>query len=316
MTVLHRAMSAGASLVGGNRLSILIYHQVLPEPDPMRAGEPDARTFRWHMALISRYFRPMSLDEAARQLREGCLPPRAVAVTFDDGYLNNLEVAQPILAEFKVPATVFVATAFSNGGNMWNDRIIDLLGNPGLSRISLDSLDLRARDLGDVDNRLSVARELLPRLKYLDFRKREVAVDTLYQENNAPEAPRKMMSHQEVAKLQRLGVSIGAHTVNHPILRSLSPAEQRLEIEGSKRVLESVTGAAINSFAYPNGRRGDDYDDLSVQLVREAGFEQAVSTTWGVSTQATSNFELRRSTPWDSNGLRFHLRMLRNIVRP
>lgn len=316
MNPLHAALALANTLVGANRLSILIYHEVLDKADPMRPDTPDAHAFRWQMRLLRRYFRPLPLAEAVSRLRNGELPARSVCVTFDDGYRNNLEVATPILREFDVPATVFVATAFSGGRNMWNDRIIDLAADPFLTRINLDSLGRPAVDITGLRDRLRLVNELLPALKYRDYREREAAVDALYRDNGATEAASRMLTHHDIIRLSRSGVAIGAHTVDHPILKSLAPAEQRRQIESSKHTLENLTGRAVSSFAYPNGKPGTDYDEVAVQMVAEAGFTEAVSTSWGVSTPQTSGLQLNRFTPWDRDPLRFHLRMLRCIARP
>ncbi|MGB1141154.1 MAG: polysaccharide deacetylase family protein [Halioglobus sp.] len=314
MNPLHTAIKLANTVGSANRLSILIYHEVPLSNDPMRPDTPDADTFRWQMRLLRQHFRPLALHEAVRRLQDGDLPPRSVCVTFDDGYRNNLEVATPILREFDIPATIFIATAFSDGRNMWNDRIIDLAGDPFLTRINLECLGLPPRDLASQQDRLGLVSELLPALKYRDYREREALVDALYRENSAEEAAPRMMSHQELIQLSRSGVTLGAHTVDHPILKALAPAEQRRQIESSKHALENLTGKAVTSFAYPNGKPGKDYDEVAMQMAQEAGFTEAVSTNWGISTPTTNRFQLNRFTPWDKNPLRFHLRLLRTVV--
>ena len=102
-------------------VSILTYHQVLPEFDYMRPREPTVSDFEWQMELLAKYFNPISLSDALTALEYGELPERAVCVTFDDGYANNEELAMPILTRLGIPATVFVSTNFLNGGRMWND---------------------------------------------------------------------------------------------------------------------------------------------------------------------------------------------------
>jgi len=117
-----------------------------------------------------------------------------------------------------------------------------------------------------------------------------------------------------VCELREMGMQVGAHTVSHPILRTLPREEARREIEVSKQVLEGLLGANVDLFAYPNGKPGEDYGPESVELVREAGFKAAVSTQWGVSTQRTDVFQLRRFTPWDRQGWRFGFRLWRNVA--
>ena len=240
MSLLHSMMTRAGKLLSKNKLSVLIYHQVVSEPDPMRPGDPDATLFRWQMKLLRDHFNPLPLARAVDLLEIGKLPANSVCVTFDDGYLNNLEVAQPILEEFAVPATVFVATAFSSGSNMWNDRLIDLLGRPDAATIKLDALETERVTLGDWKGRRALADTIIPILKYKDYREREKLLDQLYLDNAATEADRKMMSHDDVIELAKKGVDIGAHTVDHPILKSLPSSEQSLQIAGSKKALEDL----------------------------------------------------------------------------
>ena len=125
MTALGRGLPHLLRTAGKQRLSILIYHRVLQSPDPLRPGEPIVDEFRQRMNLLRRYFNPLPLVEAIDRLQAGELPERAVCVTFDDGYADNESVALPILKKSGIPATVFVATGFLNGGQMWNDTVIE-----------------------------------------------------------------------------------------------------------------------------------------------------------------------------------------------
>ena len=312
---LHWSLRQAGKLVGKNKLTILIYHQVLETADPMRPSEPDADTFRWQMQIIRNYFNPMPLDVAVKHLQRGDLPANTVCVTFDDGYLNNLEIAQPILQEFHIPATVYIATAFSNCNNMWNDRIIDLIGDRTRTSLSLNAIGMSCVEVSDWESRRSLASRLLATLKYQDFRARSQLVDALYRENGSAESPKKMMTCDEIVELAHRGVDIGAHTVDHPILKSLEIEEQRQQIFDSKLGLEQLINKPVTGFAYPNGLPGTDYDSSAVELVKAAGFEYAVSTTWGISTKSTSTYELNRSTPWDTQPGRFHLRLIKQMLR-
>src|SRR4051812_1100444 len=107
------------------RISILIYHRINQEPDPLVSGGVCAHEFSWHMGVLSRWFKVLPLMEAVARLRNGTLPVRTACVTFDDGYADNVSIALPILLRHGVPATFFLATAFINGGRMWNDTVIE-----------------------------------------------------------------------------------------------------------------------------------------------------------------------------------------------
>lgn len=307
---MHSLLQMAGKMLGRNKLSILIYHQVLAEHDPMRPSEPTAEVFDWQMRLLRDYFTPLSLDEALQRLQNDSLPSNAVCVTFDDGYLNNLTVAQPILAKYDIPATVYVATGFSGGSNMWNDRVIYLFADKNRQQLQLQGKKV---ELGDWRQRRQLAQQWLMKLKYLPVAARLVEVDNLYLENEAAEQAALMMGPKEIKQLARTGVSVGAHTINHPILKVLPEAEQQTEILQSKLKLEQWTEQAVNHFAYPNGVFGRDFDDAAVKIVQQAGFSTAVATDWGVSTGHNSPFKLRRFTPWDATALKFHARLINNM---
>lgn len=113
--------------------------------------------------------------------------------------------------------------------------------------------------------------------------------------------------------MRKAGMSIGAHTVSHPILARLTDDAARQEIGDSRRFLEELLGERIGLFAYPNGKPGEDYSPQTVAIVRGLGFDAAVSTEWGCSRLGDDAFQIRRFTPWDRPRLRFGVRMLRNL---
>jgi len=307
----HNILSTVNRLFSKNKLSILIYHQVLEKFDNMRPYEVTADVFDWHMSLISRYFTPISLYDAANQLKTNSLPQNAICVTFDDGYLNNLTVAQPILAKYQIPATVYVATAFTEGEDMWNDRVLDLFSTPDVVSLVLEG---KTVTLGDWNNRITIAEQQLMRLKYMPIAERLAGVKALYDDNNMPNSTRRMMNAEQVKQLSDSGVEIGGHTVNHPILKVLSSEQQFDEISRCKQQLEDWTGKPVNHFAYPNGSYGKDLTDETVELVKKARYKTAVVTDWGTSCLDDDLFRLKRFTPWDRSPLKFHARLVRSRV--
>ncbi|MEO3879539.1 polysaccharide deacetylase family protein [Rheinheimera fenheensis] len=309
--MLHSAIKLAGKVVGANKLSILIYHQVLDTADPMRPSEPTAEVFDWQMRLLRDYFTPLSLDQALTHLQHNTLPANAVCVTFDDGYLNNLTVAQPILAKYGIPATVYIATGFSEGQNMWNDRVIHLFADTSRSALQLDDTVV---SLSDWQDRRSKAQQWLKSLKYLPFEQRLAKVNQYYAQNHATEQAPLMMNPAQLQQLAASGVTLGAHTVHHPILKVLPAGQQQAEISQSKQQLEQWLGQGVRHFAYPNGGQGTDFDDTAVQLVEQAGFASAVVTNWGVSDKHTPPYLLKRFTPWDKTPLAFHLRLIKNML--
>lgn len=310
----HTLLGAVNRLVSRNKLHIFIYHQVLEKPDQLRPAEPTVEKFDWQMALVRRYFTPLSLSEGVERLKAGTLPPNAVCVTFDDGYLNNLTLAQPVLQKYAIPATVYVATAFSDGHNMWNDRVLHLFSQPSGSQLVL-SEGAQPITISEGDERREQAYSLLGKLKYLEPTLRLNEVDKLYALNpDIQEQNTLMMSPSQIKELSNLGVDIGAHTQNHPILKVLKNEQQHEEISNSKNLLEQWTGKQVRHFAYPNGVWQKDLDQHTVDIVEQLGFESAVITNWGVGLKDTSQFLLPRFTPWDESEMKFLLRIIKNSL--
>lgn len=312
-------LRTGARLVspGGRRgsLLVLIYHRVLPAPDPLLNDEPDARRFAAQMDLVSALFRVVPLSEAVERLAAGTLPPRALSITFDDGYANNLEIAAPILAARGLTATFFVSTRFIDGGAMWNDIVIDALRDAP-QELDLGDLGLGRLHLTDIDARRAAVDGILPRLKYLALPERlRLAEGIAARAGVRPPLRQPMMTVGELRKLASLGMEIGAHCVTHPILARLPVEEARREIEESKAQLEATVRAPVRVFAYPNGRPGTDYTAEHVALAREAGFGAAVSTAWGAATRATDRYQIPRVAPWDRSAARYALRMLHGFMQ-
>jgi peptidoglycan/xylan/chitin deacetylase (PgdA/CDA1 family) len=308
--MLGAILSSAGILLGAGKLSVLVYHRVLDAPDPLRPGEPTVEQFEWQVGLIARRFNPLPLGEAVTRLYDGALPPNAVAVTFDDGYRSTLAKALPVLRRHNVPATVFVATEFSNGTNMWNDRLTHLFGDPSRESLLIDG---KVVSLGTWAGRRQVLERMLSSLKYRRPEERTRSIDKLYDDNRIAEEAPLMMSRKDLQEAARGGLAIGGHTVSHPILAELPRERQLLEIAENRKTLESWIQEPVKLFAYPNGKYGRDFDDTSVDVVREVGYEAAVTTDWGVSTCRTSPWRLHRFTPWDRTPHRFHARLLMNL---
>ena len=183
------------------RLSILIYHRVLAEPDALLPGVPDAATFRWHMRFLRRHLNPLPLDEAVQRLRAGSLPSRAVCVTFDDGYADNATVALPVLREEGVPATFFIATAYLNGGRMFNDTVMETVRRLPTKTVDLTPEGIGIREIRTDADRVALARELILGIKYLEFDERQERAEALAQRLGLKLPDDLMMSDAQVRQL-------------------------------------------------------------------------------------------------------------------
>ncbi|MCB1966067.1 MAG: polysaccharide deacetylase family protein [Candidatus Accumulibacter sp.] len=124
-----------------------------------------------------------------------------------------------------------------------------------------------------------------------------------------------MLTSEQVKMMRRAGMSIGAHTVTHPIIGRLGPDEVRAEIVGSKEFLESLLQERVGLFAYPNGQPTLDYRREDAEAIRSLGFDAAVTTASGVADADSDLMQLPRFTPWERTRLRFGVRLFRNILQ-
>ncbi len=298
------------------RLSTFIFHRVLQQADPLLPDEPDAERFDRIISFIARYFQVLPLVDAALRLAAGRLPAAAACITFDDGYADNLTVAAPILRRHGVTGTFFIASGFTDGGRMWNDTVIETVRLMATGEIDARDLGLDVYAISDNASRIRAYNDMLSKLKYLNFPIRAERVDELARRAGLPRYCDLMMTRRQVVELQHLGMDIGAHTVQHPILRVVDAATAASEIGDGRDELASWLGRPPEVFAYPNGRPGADYTERDVALVRRAGFRCAVSTARGAAVRTTDPYQLPRFTPWDRTLPRFALRCADTLLRP
>lgn len=313
------AMRLGGSVLSGYgrsaKLLILTYHRVLPEDDALLAGTVDAATFEWQMSLLAERFNVLPLTEAATRLRVGGLPSRAVSVTFDDGYADNVSVALPILQRYGLTATFFIATGFLDGGRMWNDTVIESVRRAHGDDFDLHALGLDTYSINDAQARCRTIDVLLGRLKYRPIVERARMAERLAEQVGECLPNDLMMTTEQVLQLQTAGMEVGAHTVNHPILTQLSAEQSDSEIREARSRLLQIGIKRVAAFAYPNGRPGAEYDRGHVDIVRRVGFEVAVSTAWGCARSGMDPLQLPRVAPWDRTPARFYVRMLTAYIR-
>ena len=314
---LHRATAALLSRRGmGARLSILIYHRVLPTPDPLRPSIVDTAAFDVQMATLKKVFKVLKLSEAVERLYAGTLPARAACITFDDGYTDNFTHALPVLKRHGLPATFFIATAYLNGGRMFNDTVTEAVRRTGMDAADFGHLGLGSYNFSSSELRLAAIRDILQRVKYLSPETRESTVEHLARDlTDEPLPCDLMMTTSQLSQLRAAGMEIGAHTHHHPILSSTPRDRARHEISHGKALLENILDTRMELFAYPNGRPGTDYRREHVELVKDLGFKAAFSTAWGSAHTGLDRFQLPRYSPWARSAPRFSHMLMRNLIR-
>lgn len=300
------------------RLSILIYHRVLAKPDPLSDSDPLLAEFEMHMALLARQCNVLPLHEAVIRLQQGSLPARAAAITFDDGFADNLHVALPVLKKHGLHATFFISTGYLGGGVMFNDLFVAALRETKKDELDLSFLDLGKVPVANMEQRKQAFYLLLNRLRYRPVAERLALAHQVADEAEVMAPTDLMLDESGVRALHAAGMELGGHTVNHPILALLDDASAHHEIAEGKDQLESIIGEPIRLFAYPNGRPGTDYLPRDMAAVKKLGFTAAVSTQMGAAGRATvvkDLYQLPRFTPWDKTPARFAARMMLNLKK-
>jgi len=288
---------------------ILTYHRVNDDGDPFFSALPTA-VFERQMRHVARNYRVLPLEDLVERLQRGGLPRNTLAITFDDGYRDNLTHAAPILSRLGLPATIFLATGFIGTAEVpWFDRLAH-----GLKKSTMDMVRTPWGDelaLSGLPARMRAMERTLEHFKRVPDEERHRGLDELLTalgDTDQRIFKNLMLSWDDVHAVRGLGFTIGAHTVNHPILSRVTPQRAWTEILGSRTMIESACGAAPRAFAYPNGGT-EDYTETVKRLVREAGFTCAVTTRFGLNTSNTNPWELRRGGPWEHHLPTFALKL-------
>jgi hypothetical protein len=186
------------------RLAILIFHRVLARPDPLLPDVPDVQRFHALIGWMCKWFNVLPLDAAVRQLGNGTLPPRAAAITFDDGYADNASQALPVLRHHGVTATFFISSAYLDGGRMWNDSVIEAIRCTRHPEMDLRDVRLGLLPLRTLEQRRAAIETLLGRIKYLEPQQRQQAVERVVSAAGAVLPRNLMLRTEQLLALLRL----------------------------------------------------------------------------------------------------------------
>lgn len=315
---------------------ILLYHRVIDtESDPFEL-RVTPKNFTEHLQVIRNISQPISLADLVEGIRGNTLPKRAVCVTFDDGYQDNLYTVTPLLEQYGVPATVFITTGTAGRHReFWWDQLeriflqpgqlpaqLQLSGYNGTLRWELGKHATYSRDemrqyqawtLSDSDDptiRHTILRIIHDLFLTLNKEDQDRIMDELLTWSGIPAGVRpeyRALDGDEIVKLaQRDLIEIGAHTVHHLNLPAQTLDVHRAEIYECKTTLERQLGHPILSFSYPYGF----YSKNTVEIVRESGYKYACSCLPFPTRQKSNLFLLPRVDVlnWDGDGFAHYLR--------
>lgn len=285
------------------RAVILLYHRVAEPPaDPFRLSVPPER-FRQQLELLSAAWPALSMDELVSDLEHNGHVRPGFVITFDDGYLDNLEVAYPIAAGFEVPMTVFV-TGRLNGEPFWWDELAALICD---NRHLADTLKLRLRGrrrsfpTATEKQRTIACLEIHRELREAGDEERRRVLDRIAGLSALPVAlpvPRPMRAEELQELAGEPSVTVGSHSINHTALSALSPEERLAELQEARQLVEAASGQKVTFFSYPFGRPRD-VGKASARAVADAGYRAACTTVQSAVPADADVYELPRLTVYD-----------------
>ena len=208
-------------------------------------------------------------------------------ITFDDGYADNFEAAFPALHVLGLSAVFFVATGFLDQPKIsWWDEIAWMVRNSKAVEVGPTAMlpacivfDEPARERA-IDSLLAVYKKLPPSVTNTFLN--DVAESTGSGRHPPGAVGQTWMTWDNIREMRKAGMVIGGHTVNHPVLSTLSCAEQRLEILGCAQTIQENLGEPMRYFSYPRGKCGSFNADTR-QCLREANVQYAFSYYGGMN---------------------------------
>ena len=288
----HMGALSFARWVNRAGLRILMYHRF-----------SDRAALARQCAHMREHYQPVSMADVSEWLHAGrSLPPRALAITVDDGYRDFLESGYPVFAEHHIPVTVFLVTDFMDGKSwLWFDRILHAFAQTRISEPAIQMPDGQVVrfNLGSAASRRAAGQQLADMAVAWSAAERlKLVGDLPYMlETQVPDQPPldcRPLSWDEVRALAASGVEFGAHTKTHPILSSLSSPDQlQDEIAGSKARIEAELDRPVLHFCYPNGKI-KDIGSAAVETVRLSGMRTAVTAEPGLNHAHQDAFLLNR----------------------
>lgn len=304
LAIHHSGLATLARACLAGRAAILRYHSVSSAADgthlyldPGLAVLPE--DFDGQCAYLRQHYRVVSLDEIVDCLQGGkSLPPKAVALTFDDGYLDNYTRAFPILQRHGLTATFYVSTGcIDNRAPLWTGLLRFAIFTSSVPVLEVEApLAFRLPLQTDAQRReafttLVITMKNIPtpdRLALLERVREAAGIADLTPLSTM------MMSWEQVCEMHRAGMTFGAHTITHPNLPNATPDESRREIFGSRDALAERIGERVRHFSYPNGRGSAHLTDNVRNQVRDAGFDSSTTSVTGSVVPGDDLLALKR----------------------
>ena len=292
------AYGVGAPRFIGSRvpgdLVVVTYHSFGPAAEHAYLHRQPVGAFRAQLRYLCSTYEMVSLEEGLSRVLNGHVSSvrPMVAVTIDDGYVDNYTHAFPVLLEFQVPATIFLATDYLDSGRLpWPTRISALLHAARAGKVT----DLETGDdlhLKSAAERRNAGRRLREIFAAMDASDREAAFAAFEDALDCrPLEHLPPLTWDMVRRMRSSGVHFGAHTHFHGWLDCVSFNDCEADLAIGKARLEAETSALCEILAYPNG----NWNASVARAAERAGFRFALTQDNGVnSVGAVEPFALKR----------------------
>ncbi len=315
-----------------NQALILMYHRIADlKTDPWELAVSPSN-FEQHLKILKKY-KLISAAELLNCLEKKSIPPKAVCITFDDGYRDNFLAAKPLLEKYESPATFFISTYYieQQKSFWWDELERIILGSENLPSVFSMTIggELFEFQLGDEQNLTDAVRakqkrwvwtektptrrcelylELHRRLKPLPHEELQFVLNEIKRWSNYEKAPEEdlPMTKQQLKDISTAPLfEIGLHTVNHSSLPFHSRETQYKEIAGNEEALKAICGKVSEMLAFPYG----NYNETTISIVEERKLKAAFTTSEKPVSNSSDLFQLSRFQVKNWNAKEFEARL-------
>lgn len=248
--------------------------------------------FERQVEVLKRNCQLIGLDElpdVVHRLESGQTRDRFAMITFDDGYRDNYELAFPVLQSADLPGVFFITTGFLDDERLgWWDEVSWMVRSSSCTAIDATDWCGERIEIDRPDGVLAIQK--LVRIIYgLDAERTDEFLTFLAEDTNSGRAPKSLshdlwMTWDNVREMRSGGMSIGAHTVTHPVLATRTAEQQSFEICESKLRIEQELGEPVTALSYPVGRR-NSFNEATRTALTHHGIEWAFSYYGGFLSQ-------------------------------
>jgi len=285
-------------------LTIVTYHRII-DPDKIDSANREVvsatpKEFEKQMKFVSEHFTPIDFFDLKEIVeKKKAVPQNPIIISFDDGYRDNYDNAFPVLKKFNLKGVIFLATGFiGTDKTFWWDEISSIILETSKKQICIPSISekfLKLSEKSDVKYRRQFIEELLNKIKTMPESKKNGIINELREVcGNIKNSQSVMLDWNMALEMQKNGVELGAHTVNHPVLSQIKHDDIRREIALSGFEIREKTGIKPVSFCYPVGKK-TSFNEIIAEEVKTQGFSFAVTLIHGTNyISDISPFHLKR----------------------